>query len=30
MAVAAKVGLNRQRASEIIQEIETLVKENKI
>jgi hypothetical protein len=30
MAVAAKVELNKQRAGEIIQEIETLVKENKI
>ena len=30
MAVANKVGLNKQRSVEIIQEIETLVKENKI
>ncbi len=29
MAIAAKAGLNRQRAIEIIEEIETLVKENK-
>ena len=30
MAVAAKVGLNKQRATEIIEEINTLIKENKI
>ena len=30
MAVAAKVGLNKQRAIEIIDEINTLIKENKI
>jgi len=30
MIVATKAGLNKQRATEIIQEIETLVKENKI
>lgn len=29
MAVVAKVGLNKKRATEIIQEIDTLVKENK-
>ncbi len=30
MAVAAKVGLNKQRVIEIIQEISTLIGENKI
>ena len=30
MVVAAKVGLNKQRATEIIEEINTVVKENKI